>query len=285
MSNIKEEIPFQPSTIETIDYAMYEWVNSLDIYASTNRGWERVGVHWYTEERVQESKHSEDRRERKSGTVRLPIIVVERTGIVKDPARKGTAWANIPHEADAKGGAGAITIARRIGQDKTANFGNADSKRKVGQINFSRKNKKVVYETVSIPMPVYVDVSYNIKIRAQYQQQMNEIVQPFITRPRGINYVILKKDGHRFEAFVQNDFSQDNTAGEPGDEEQKYETTLEIKVLGYLIGDGKNEEQPKIVVRENAVEVKIPRERVIVGDDPEHTDKQGYVGIQKLSKD
>jgi len=33
-----------------------------------------------------------------------------------------------------------------------------------------------------------------------------------------------------------------------------------------LLGDGKNDEKPKIVKRENAVEVKLPRERVILGD-------------------
>jgi len=65
-------------------------------------------------------------------------------------------------------------------------------------------------------------------------------------------------------------------------EERKFETTIEIKVLGYLVGEGKNQERPKIVIRENAVEVRIPRERIIVGDIPEHADEQGYVGIGVL---
>ena len=113
---------------------------------------------------------------------------------------------------------------------------------------------------------------------------MNDLVQPFMTKPGGVNYVLLKRDGHRYEGFIQSDFAQNNTAGEPGDDEQKYETTINLKVLGYLIGEGKNQEQPKIVVRENAVEFKMPRERIIMGDNPDHTDKQNYIGKEGVKK-
>jgi hypothetical protein len=44
----------------------------------------------------------------------------------------------------------------------------------------------------------------------------------------------------------------------------------ELNQISYaelvLIGDDKNQISPKMTRRENAVEVKIPRERVIVGD-------------------
>ena len=129
---------------------------------------------------------------------------------------------------------------------------------------------------MSIPMPVYVDISYKILLRSEYQQQMNEMTTPFITRTGGINHFILKKDGHRYEAFIQQDFSQDNNVSSLDTDERMYETTVEIKVLGYLIGEGKNQERPKVVIRENAVEVKIPKEQVIFGDIPEHIDKRGF---------
>ena len=59
-------------------------------------------------------------------------------------------------------------------------------------------------------------------------------------------------------------------------EQRNYETTIDIRTLGYIIGEGKNQEQPKVVVRENAVEVKMPREKVIMGDIQEHIDKRGF---------
>jgi hypothetical protein len=138
------------------------------------------------------------------------------------------------------------------------------------QINFPMpKNKKVVYETITIPMPVYIDANYSISIRTEYQQQMNEAVQPFVTFSKGINYLKLKHDGHAYEAFMQPDFASEGNVAEPGDEARFYETKINVKVLGYLVGEGINDEQPQIVIRENAVDIKTPRERVMLGDEPD----------------
>ena len=65
---------------------------------------------------------------------------------------------------------------------------------------------------------------------------------------------------------MSGDLAQDNNIGSYKDEERTYQTQIKFNVLGYLIGEGKNQERPRIIRRENAVEVKIPRERVIVGD-------------------
>ena len=43
------------------------------------------------------------------------------------------------------------------------------------------------------------------------------------------------------------------------------------------MGADKNEERPKVVRRENAVEIKLPREHVIFGDIPEHLHISGNV--------
>ena len=51
-----------------------------------------------------------------------------------------------------------------------------------------------------------------------------------------------------------------------GEEERMFETKVQIKVLGYLIGEGDNREKPKVTIRENRVQVRISRERVITGD-------------------
>ena len=50
------------------------------------------------------------------------------------------------------------------------------------------------------------------------------------------------------------------------EEEKKYEAIVKIKVLGYLIGSEKNQETPKIAIRENRVDLKFNRERTWVGD-------------------
>ena len=293
-----QEIPFMPSTLETVDFAIYHWLrDELDLHTTTQEGFEKVPVIWASAERAFQVKRDQELRDL-DGTLILPLITIERTNVIKDPTRKGTGWANIPRVNDEKGGSPTIIIARRIKQEKTANFANADSWKRgsnnarqsagahsrVNQRNFPKRdsfnrrvdNEKVVYETISVPMPVYLDITYSIMVKTEYQQQMNDLLTPFMTTTGGINYFTITHDGHRFESFIQPDFTQDNNLANLETEHRKYESKIDIRTLGYIIGEGKNQEQPKVVIRENAVEVKIPRERVFFGEIPDHIDKRGF---------
>ena len=107
---------------------------------------------------------------------------------------------------------------------------------------------------------------YKITIQTEYQQQMNEIMAPFASDPGGINYFITERDGYRYECFMDADFGQQNNIGNLGEERRQYISAINIKTLGYIIGEGKNQATPKLAPRENAVELKIPREEVIFGD-------------------
>ena len=139
--------------------------------------------------------------------------------MTKEPGKKGAFQANIPpamlqKEYDVQGGS--IVVARKVQQKKTSEFANADSKRRANRTvkpNFVRKkNEKVVYETVSIPQPVYIYTSYTITLRTQYQQQMNDLIQPYITRPGNVNNISLTRDGHFYEAFIDTSFTTDSVA-------------------------------------------------------------------------
>jgi len=271
---------YKPSSLETIDTALHTWLNGeMDVSCTTNKGWKKVPVVWVAGERSWQVKNHKNLRD-SDGALIFPIMTLQRDNFEKNPAKKGVFYGNIPPINDVKGGS--ITIARRLNQDKTANFANADAYRKksgmVGnagyqggqQINFPMpKNNKAVYETVTIPMPVYIDVNYTISVRTEYQQQMNEIIQPFVTVTNGINYFVLKQDGHSYETFMQSDFSSENNITDLGEETRIYESKITLKVLGYLVGANKNDEQPQIVIRENAVDIKTPRERVVMGDEPD----------------
>ena len=219
-------MPFVPSSLETVDFAMFEWFDEiLNIHCNTNEGWKKVPCVWVAGER---SGQRANEIRNLSGIISFPMMTMERTSVVKDPNRKGPYFGNIMPIRDAKGGS--ITTARFIQAKKTANFLNADSARRFGpggvvkptggQINFpsKKKNKKIVYEQISIPMPVYVDIAYTINIQTEYQQQMNEITQPFMTRTYGVNQFYVKKDGHLFECFMQPDFSQENNVSNMGED-------------------------------------------------------------------
>jgi len=264
-SVVKEDIIY-PSTLEDIDTALYNYIKSLNIYVDANTGRKEVPVTWVSAERSFQVKNNPDLRDA-NGVFILPSIMIERTNINKDMSRKGGVFGNIAQPGDGK--RGRIEIARRIVADKTSDNANAVSKRLYGQSTNKFKNTKVVYETITVPMPMYIDVEYNISIRSEYLQQMNEMTTPFLNAGLGISYVPLHHNGHTYELFLQDSYSANNNVSSLAQEERKYETKLNFKVLGYIIGDDKNDDLPKIETRQNFVTVKIGRERVITGDSPE----------------
>ena len=274
----------QPSTLETIDFALFDFINDkMNNRSTTNEGWKKVPVIWVSSERAFLSKNNKDLRDN-DGTLKLPLITIERTSVAKDLNFKGAYYGNPVNFTDPTRG-GRISISKRIVKDKTNNFAVADNIKNLdgvrrtpnGQAHFPIKdNKKIVYETLNMPMPVFLTINYVVTVRSQYIQQMNELTTPFATLGGHINSFLIKKDEHRYETFVQSDFALGNNISNLGVDERIYDTKFNFKVLGYIIGEAPNGDRPKIIKTENAVEVKIPRERVILGEIPERNDNKGF---------
>ncbi len=276
MSKNEENIPglrkvhFEPSALEDIDRSVYNFVNDLKLQVQTNKGAKQVPVLWATSERSFLSKNEKELRDGQ-GALIFPIISIKRSSFTKSLRSSGVYQGNIPEVNDEKGGA--LSIIRKIYQDKTKNFANADAKRIYGQENYRYDNQKVVFQTISIPMPVNVDLMYEITIRTDYQQQMNELLLPFATRPGTINYVKLTSGEHKYEGFIQDQYSSQDNLNNFSSEERKFEVKINLKVVGYLVGQARNREKNYFTIRENFVEVKLPKETVII--DPEELAKYG----------
>ena len=78
---------------------------------------------------------------------------------------------------------------------------------------------------------------------------------------------MIEHNSNRYEAFIQENYAVTNNISNYQQDERKYETAITMNVFGYLIGDGKNQVKPRVVRRENAVQIRFARERVIVQDD------------------
>ena len=271
-----DQTKFDLSTLETIDIGLYDHINDIfDIHVNTNRGFKKVPVLWLSAERTFQIKN--DRTFRDSiGKLTLPIITIERTSIVKDKTFKGAVQADIPN--DSVGGREAsarpFVTKSRIVQNKTRNFSSTRANRvSKGDDYFpddkfkTLSSRKIVYEKVKVPLPVYVAINYTINLRTEYQQQMNDLLTPFISRTGQINHFVFTYNDHRYEAFIQQDFGQSNNSSNLGEEERSFMTKVEIKVLGYIMGDGPNDPKPEFTTEENIVEVRISRERTITEDE------------------
>jgi len=272
-SNLRlSEIGMLASSIESIDYSIVEWLtDDLDLSARTNEGWTKVPVLWQSPERSFQIKNDKELRD-PDGAFKLPLISIERTNITKDPARKGSYQAHT-FSQDNNGRSGRIVLAKRIVQDKTRNFavvGNTRTTRYTSGKQdryFPRVNKKIVIQTLTIPIPVYINVEYKISIKTEYQQQMNDIVTPFMARTGQINSFILRRNGHKYEAFIDQGFNQNNNAANLNEDTRLYTTDITIRVLGYLLGEGENDDRPIVRVDENFVEITFPQEGIVKEDD------------------
>jgi len=260
------EIGMLSSTLEDIDYAITKWAKEdLRLSTMTNAGSIVVPVLWQVPERAYQVKHRKDLRDDAEG-LKLPLVSIERTAITKDPTRKGSFQANL-YSTDHNGRAGRFVIAKRIVPDKTRNFAVAAGTRTTNggvlQRHFPRVNKKVVIQTVSIPIPVYVNIDYKFIIQTEYQQQMNDLVSPFIARTGQINAFTMSRNGHTYEAFIQQGFAHNNNVANLGEESREFRTEITINVLGYLIGEGESDDRPIVRIDENTVEFQFPSESIV----------------------
>jgi len=256
------EIILEPSTIETIDFAIYDLINDgFDLKTKTNAGSKKVPVLWISPERAFHVKEKDIRDD--VGKLKLPLITIERKSLEKDMSFKGAYQAHdYPTKDYLKH---PRPMASRVSQKTTRKLSRAKSMRDNLQHHYPTTAPKTVLEEVYAPIPVWVKANYTVTLRTEYQQQMNDLMTPFATRTGQLNVIYAERDGHRYETFIEGTLSQDNNMSNLGEEERSFKTTIDLKVLGYLLGDGENEEAPKIVIKESIVEVKISRERVIVG--------------------
>ena len=128
-------IPFEPSTLENIDEAVFNFVNEdLNISTRTNKGFKKVPIIWQGSERAWYTKKDP----RTNDILNFPIITVARLGLSKDPSKKGIFQANVPPDSNGA----SIQIAKRVMQSKTADFSNAYAKQKTGQSTQNKRLKK-----------------------------------------------------------------------------------------------------------------------------------------------
>jgi len=260
---------FRPSTIEDIDRALFNYVNDdINVFCNTNEGFRKVPVLFASPERAFSIK--DDPELRKNGrTLEYPLISIIRGQMVNNPSNKGKYGVYIPPYFGFYKRGGAIPIARRVNQEKSRDRANASAEKKFNQPTFPFDNQRVVYDTLYVPMPTYVEVTYEIKMIAEYQQQMNEIISAFMGRFSTPVAFKVEHEGNVYEAFGDETFTNEGNNSGLDTDERIFKSTTTITVLGYILGADKNEDVPAVIARESAAEVTIGRERAVVGDEPE----------------
>ena len=281
--NLNAAYSLAASSLEDIDSALYNHINDkFNIFVDTNKGFEKVPVIFSIPERAYQIKKDPTLRTENGRTLIYPLISMLRNNVIVNPANKARYGVDIPPYFDYYKRGGSIEIARQIQQDKTKNFANADSirrsstKKDKNHQTFPGENSNVVYESLYVPMPTYVEVEYNITLISEYQQQMNELVAPYMAKTGKPSVFRVEHEGNKYECFVDESFSAENNTSGLDVNERLFKTNVSMKVLGYIIGSDKNQDTPVIVHRQSAAKIRFQRERVILGDEIE-----AHIGLKE----
>jgi len=257
------------SDLEDVDTAMYEYIDERFnlFYKEGGVNQTKVPVIYLTNERSFQIKNDSTIRDQDEKLI-LPIATINRTAVVKDPNRKGGFQAHL-YSDDSTGNIGRREVFRRIKHNKTSNLANALSQKRGGTEAIAanpynmRATKEVIYEVFTAPIPVYVNIDYKITLMTEYIQEMNNLVQPFMTRTGQINSFIMRRNGHLYEAFIDQNFTQENNVSSLAEEERRFKTEITIKVIAALVGEGENDNKNLIEKKETVARYFFPSESTI----------------------
>ena len=258
------------SDLEDVDTAIYEYIQEeFNLhYKEDGISMKKVPVIYLTNERSYQMKNDVSIRDADEKLI-LPLISIDRTAVVKDPNRKGGYQAHL-YDQDQDGSIGRRVVYRRIKHLKTSDIANSLSQNRVstsgktGSDPFNKRaTQEIIYETFTAPIPVYVNIDYKITIMTEYIKEMNSLVQPFMARTGQINSFVIRRNGHIYEAFIDQNFAQSNNVANLAEEERRFKTEVSIKVIAPLVGEGLNDKENLIQKTENLARYYFPSESTI----------------------
>lgn len=262
----EQDNPAPVSTFETIDMALYTWLDeSIDIHVTTNEGIKKVPISWFSRERSFQIKNDKDSRD-DNGFLDFPRIQLQRTNVGLAEVNKRPIPGVFRAAHDYKDGQ--LGIWKKVQQDKTKNFANARAQRLFGDPNFKSQNTEIVNQYVFIPYPSYYEIKYDISLKSLYIQQLNEMMAPLQrTNPvNNSNVQTIKYGGFKYELFTTADAGFSTNAPEVGEAEKIYESKFSVTVLGFTTTNDVSQRTPNVVYREGPAKIRIQRERTILGD-------------------
>ena len=167
----RKDVLYQPVTLETIDQAIHDWFDLVvDSHVDDTTGARRkVPVVMASGERAVTAKEKKGIRD-ENGVLILPIISVRRTTIARD-SKMSALGVETPN----------IQISRLL-SPKTNLIQDLNQGDNLTGLDPKPQSQRVprnaaVYEVTTIPFPDRSILTYEVQVQAQYQVQMNSILE------------------------------------------------------------------------------------------------------------
>lgn len=228
-------------TIRTVDQALSDYYEKkLAITVDGGEGTrKKVPILFAGPERWKAIRDGQGVRDDK-GTLILPLISIRRTNISRERGFGGMAQEQ-PF----------ITVSKKLNQKTSILQSLADTRKLNGFPD--NKDTQLVYEYLTLPFPEFCIIRYEIIVWAQYQNQMNEIIEKMLYRlDYGDSFVLpvayhsLGKDpqgdsGFYFVAFLDGDANSDSNTDDFTDTERVIRYKMDLKIPVSLILSPKDE--------------------------------------------
>jgi hypothetical protein len=278
--------------IEDIDRGVkHFFANTVDASVVSPEGDRRkVTVKLFAGERWVSAADRQGIRDR-DGRLILPVIQIRRADLNLN-AGATALGSNVPR----------LQVARLV-SEKTSDLANLDRSRPISQ---RRLRDSAVYDVYTIPYPCSSQATYQVKIQTQYQHQMNDILEKFVSKLEFFDvpsFVIPLAGGNRESpihtgdgeselspsvdseytarkplddyyvvGYVEGTLNDAGNADEFTDQERIIEQKFEFRVPAVLMLDPEGN-RPAVQRERTAFSVTLLDEEVHVVDDPEVADR------------
>jgi len=94
-----------------------------------------------------------------------------------------------------------------------------------------------IYEIITIPYPIFIQVNYNVVFWCQYMQQMNQMLETMLIKTTGIGreFQMTTDKGYKFTAFLQGSFTSNDNFDEYSGDERIVKCSFDIRVPAYIL--------------------------------------------------
>jgi len=94
-----------------------------------------------------------------------------------------------------------------------------------------------IYEIITIPYPIFIQVNYNVVFWCQYMQQMNQMLETMLIKTTGIGreFQMTTDKGYKFTAFLQGSFTSNDNFEEYSGDERIVKCSFDIRVPAYIL--------------------------------------------------
>ena len=271
--NAPDDFEFPSCGVEDVDRSLFELFDKrLSFEVKVNEQTTKVPVVFAAGERFALTRRQKPIRDKNNALI-LPLIAIKRTsiGYKTEADAGGTAisfrqntdyvvrkrldasdrdYQNIINKLSIKNQDNVSSRAHFLANDISPGNGvipgTASSRRNGpgiayggGKLAFGLHNSigENIFETITIPYPVFIQMNYNVTFWTQYMSQMNQLLESLLikTDGQGREFHLVSNKGFKFTAFLQGSFSSGDNFDDFTDNERIIKYSFDIRVPAYIL--------------------------------------------------